>query len=471
MRRSTGILLLSAALPGLGSCSTKPALRVATFTTTAILSCASDEAQNDRLVCLDVAAPNVIVRPFDSGISLKVYYPEDQRPDLAAIEQVFVDTMAYYSAVFDRHYSYRYRSELTDEFEPLTNVRTVNNAIAALDSDAAKSSVELELPELLYQGLRQAYDFTINSSLKYNFAVGTLSSLWDRYIDLAIQTPADRTAEELAIIQNHQVVAYRDPPTADLAAALSATPTASELPKIFRFSDAEHSLTVNRIKENASEYHTSITLGGYGKGKAVEAFADAHPELALLLDGGTSSLKAQNSKANGSPWKIKITNPVYQEELSWANVATGLPVIVSDINPEDFYYQQSDDFNLSTSGYYNNYYYVPGETPQLRHHIVDSTTGYSHQFFDSTSVFISDSALGDMYSTALMNCDSLEEAETLRKKLDEIYGIETWAFYQTHPKLQKNGVNAYIPADRMKYFKSMPGTEISYPSITKREKF
>jgi hypothetical protein len=94
-------------------------------------------------------------------------------------------------------------------------------------------------------------------------------------------------------------------------------------------------------------------------------------------------------------------------------------------NSSEVYVKHSGAFNLSTSSYYEQYFYVadPASGKFLRrHHIVDSASGVSEAFFDEVSVFLDDAGLADMYTTALMNTASLSEAKALYLSLNTIYG-------------------------------------------------
>lgn len=459
------ILLL---LPTLGAC-TKEDNTITEVTTILTNRCGTEAAAN-RLVCFESATNVSGITPFDSGILMRIYGKNDK---LEEIKQDFVETMAYYSAVFDRHYSYLYRESLSDEFKPLYNLKSFNDSLANLQSGESTSNI-LSLPELLYDGLKKSVEFSLNSDMKFNLTVGSITDLFSESLEEARIRIADPAVRQdiLDFSQKYYVLAGETPSFSAWLKARKAVASKEQLSALFTFDDVDKKVTINNVIDIEEDYYTSITLSGFGKGQAQEVFQEKYPKLSLLFDGGTSSLKAINMKSSGNPWRIRIANPLYQEEESlMASVIPGFPLVVSELNSHDIYLSLKGSFTLSTSGYYNNYFYTLDSdgNADLYHHIFNSLSGHSESFFDSASIFIDDAGLADMYSTALLNCSSLEEAENLRKKIDSIYGVETWAFYLAHQKLPtptKSGVVAYVPSERKKIFNFVTGDSAPYKPVT-----
>lgn len=98
------------------------------------------------------------------------------------------------------------------------------------------------------------------------------------------------------------------------------------------------------------------------------------------------------------------------------------------VNSAEVYFRKGGNFNFSTSGYYNNYY-QSYQTGKIRSHIVNPQTGYSETTFDAVSVFTDNSTYGDMYSTALTNTKSIDEAQELLAKLNKKFKQNAVAFY------------------------------------------
>lgn len=455
-------------LPTLGACS-EPDNTITEVTTILTNRCGST-ASESRLVCFESSSGQSGITPFDSGILMRIYGKNDQ---LEEIKDDYVETMAYYSAVFDRHYNYRYRSSLEEEFKPLYNLKSFNDSISQLQSSNDKS-LETTLPDLLYDGLKKSVGFSLNSDMKFNLTVGGVTDVFSESLEeiREINTGPDVPKDIVDFSEEYYVLAGRAPSIYEWNSAIKSVASKEQLQSLFTFDDANKKITINNVIDIDEGFPTSITLSGLGKGQAQEVFQKRYPKLSLLFDGGTSSIKVANAKTSGNPWRIRVANPLYQEELSlMSTVIPGFPVVVSKINSHDIFFEMKGSFTLSTSGYYNNYFYSLDEegNVDLYHHIFNSTSGRSATFFDSASIFISDAGLADMYSTALMNCSSLEEAENLRKKLDGIYEEETWAIYLAHeklPKPTKTGVIAYVPNEHKKAFDFVTGDSATYDYVT-----
>lgn len=455
------------------------------FMTEYIQPCSkSEEDLENQYVCVE---NDRAVLPFDSGMNLTVY---SEDIDSIKLKEDYVKTMAKISATFDRHYQYKYRDDLDDEFKSLFNLYDFNYMIEdTLKGSQSSTGIKLSSNKELYDGLKQAYEFSLGSTLdyngekhmKYNFAIGALSDLYSKYIEraqsLGYQGDGGAIPQELVELENkYRVLFAEDFSTEELNNSKIATPTYDELEKLFKFDDETNTVTINKIEKNyVNNIYPSITLSGYAKGRAEEIFKSLYPDLPFLINGGSSSLMTNKTKTEGKAWTIRIDNPLYNEELEYGKIrmpgALFTPVL-TDLNSHDVYFTSVENFVLSTSGYYNNYYYTKDTEGNLilRHHIIDSYTGESMNYFDSASILISDAGYADMYSTALMNCTSIEEAEKLRKQLDSRFNFETWAFYMTHDKISsesqnqvKDGLSVYIPLSKRNIFYLMDSTQVEYP--------
>jgi len=470
------------------SCKSEEEINPTIFMTEYIAPCGeSEENLIDQYVCVE---NNRAVLPFDSGMNLTVY---SEDIDSIKLREDYVKTMAKISATFDRHYKYKFRNDLDDEFESLFNLYDFNSKIEeTLKGEQASLSVDLNSSKELFDGLKQAYEFSLGSALdysgekhmKYNFAIGALSDLYSKYIEraqsLGYQGDGGAITQELVKLENkYRVLFAEDFSNEELNNSKVATPTYEELQKLFEFDDENNKVTINKIeKEFANNIYPSITLSGYAKGRAEEIFKSLYPDLPFLINGGSSSLMTNKTKTKDKPWTIRIDNPLYNEELEYGKIRMPGAIfepVLTDLNSHDVYFKSKENFVLSTSGYYNNYYYAKDENGNiiLRHHIIDSYTGESMNYFDSTSILISDAGFADMYSTALMNCSSVEEAEKLRKQLDEKFNFETWAFYMAHDKISsvsqsqvKDGLNVYVPSSKKSIFYLMNSSQVEYPLVS-----
>jgi len=400
----------------------------------------SDE--NGKILTNNLAS----IAPF-GGASIYVdYYVEKSQGNDEEFVNAFSDDMGYYSALFDSHSYYA-----TEDGELLNNVRVLNESYG--------SGEAVKLPEVLYTSLKKSYNFSMEFGDKFNIGIGNLSTLWDEYISAA--SNADFNQEFAAESARQKRTIFADIPSRYVELALNSSPTAEQLKTMLEFNDDDMSVKFNSNTEidnylsehkdvsdeltmssaNVSITQPTITLGGYGKGEATQLFADEFDDKIFLINSGASSIKCVNGKPDGSVWDISVANPFYYEAKD-----VGVSV---DLNSADIIVSEAGSFDLSTSGYYQNYFYseVDGKYV-LRHHIIDSTTGYSHSTFASASVIVSDSGYADMYTTALMNTDSIIEAEELRKQIDNFTGLSSSVYYLENKTVNnKNEVECFASAD------------------------
>lgn len=454
---------------GLSSCKSDENNTVYNVMSLPTMSCSStDEQLETSLVCVE---NNVAKRPFDSGMTIKLYNIDEKRID--EVSKDYIDTISRISAIYDRHETYKIR--INGKFKNLYNLKRFNSDIEDLfKSTEKKKVVSFENDLELYKGIKIAYDFSLNSvvtindkekHMKYNLAIGALSDLYNKYIDKNIGTP---------IGNDFFVVQGSDFTTSEFEKAKNAVPTYDELLNLFTFDDEKKTITINRIKEYNDDIYPSITLSGFAKGYAETYFKSLHSDMSFLINGGSSSIMTNKVKVGDVPWKIRIDNPVYNEEGTF--FSTGFGIVLSDLNPQEVLFEKKGDFVISTSGYYNNYYYTKNDDDKfiLRHHIIDSYTGLSPSVLDSVTILINDAGLGDMYSTALMNCDDVTQAEELRKNLDKVYGFDTSAIYMSHQKLNenskdrmdiKNNISVYVSSSLKDHVSILK--DLKYDTISK----
>jgi len=408
------------------------------------------------------------IAPFGGAGIYVDYYVETGKGNDDEFVSAFSDDMGYYSALFDSHNYYA-----TTDGELLNNVRVLNESYG--------SGEAIELPEVLYASLKKSYDFSMKFGDKFNIGIGNLSSLWDEYISAA--SNYDYNQDYAADSARQQRTIFTDVPAKYVELALKSSPTTEQLKTMLEFNDTDMSVKFNSNAEidtyisenkdvsdelasssvNVSITQPNITLGGYGKGEATQLFADEFSDRIYLINSGSSSIKCVNGKPDGSAWDLSVANPFYYE-------AQDVGAVV-EMNSADLIISQSGSFDLSTSGYYQNYFYAEIDGKYvLRHHIIDSTTGYSHSTFASASVLVSDSGYADMYTTALMNTDSIIEAEELRKQIDNFTGLNSSVYYLENKTVNnKKEVECFASSDLMDYMsishEKYPDTFI-YDSIT-----
>ncbi len=350
--------------------------------------------------------------PFDTSISANLYYQENQYTDaeLKNIEDTIQESYLYAHALSDRHYSYY----LEGSDESIVNLKTIN--------DYYGSETPLVLDPYLYDLLKQSYEFSLVTDGKFNIFLGTLNDIYETKLE---EVHEDRTRSALdAVLEfstNRYFSSFREEEREQIQKITETIPhNRSEMQGILTFDDQTKSVTFHQYQNTKN---LKISLGGCAKGYATEWVAEklqaTYPDISLLLNSGFSSIKAIGTRPDGKPWKIRYDNPVYYEQImpSKTNYAKNELSLTID-----------GPFNLSTSGYYNQYFYEYEDGKnifQRRNHILDASTGYSASVFDQVSV-LSDSAFyADMMTTAIMNASSVAEANSLIGYLDGYFSKET----------------------------------------------
>lgn len=416
---------------------------------------------------------------------------EKTSSDVSKVQSSYTQTIFNYHVLFDRHYFYR--NAETQKVENLTiddmivNLKVLNTKITPY----GETGEFIKINPVLYQGIKDGYEFTINSENNFSIFIGNLADINDAMIDKAKsvslygeyvekETEGSTSTTYVNVPSPYQYLAYtnnryfyKKADEAELNKALICTPSLDELltaenenKPLIEFDDKTYSIRINNTKRCQEASGTlNISLSGSGKGLAIEKFFDDNSEYVFLLNGGSSSIKTNNTKIN-SPWNIAFTNPLSKELISNGLVdSDNSSKVITFSNSYEVIRKIDSEFNLSTSGYYENYYYIPLDESnnevdflnfaeyiakgkltdeelekfnnlfsQIKNvkrvnHIINPNTGESNEFFDFVSVFNNNSELGDMYSTALMNTNSVQEAEALKEKLDKIYNQNSEIIY------------------------------------------
>lgn len=352
--------------------------------------------------------------PFNTEITGNIYYKENQYTDsdISDISESFKYHLQYYHALVDRHYDYKlYSSENDKTGTKINNVKTIN------ESYGTEKPVIVD--EFLYDVLKASYEFTLNSDGKFNMFLGAINDIYESKLN---SNNSSFTALDYSLTLANDFTFASDFDEKEISQAVSFLPiTKEELNGLLSFNDNDHSVTFHKLSKVTNDvYAPQISLGGNGKGYAIQRLSTdlslEFPGISMLINAGHSSIKTVGTKPSSSPWKIKYTNPVYRER-------TGISSS-SKLISEEVGIAVDGQFNLSTSAYYEQYFYVYQKDEDIylrRSHIINPTTGYSESFFDQVSVLNDDAGLADMYTTALMNTTSVKEAYELFGKLNRIY--------------------------------------------------
>lgn len=371
----------------------------------------------------------VVLSPFNTPITGRALSVHGSYDDATydKMKKEFLNDFAYCHALLDRHYQYAYYEDenaKSDDRKPLNNVNVINASYG--------TETPIKVDDFLYDVLKKSYEFTINSNLKFNMFLGTINSIYERKLN---RKTLDMTALDTVLTLTEKALFTEDFDKNEIADAVSKLPTTvEEVQKLLTFDDEKKTVTFHKL-EKADKIE--ISLGGNGKGFATEMIAGKlekeYPKAGFNINSGTSSIKAIGRRPDDKKWNISYTNPVYQEVLNTPNVQN--PYNLAEVS-----LKHDGEFNLSTSGYYEQYFYVydGNDVFTRRNHIIDPLTGYSHQFFDQVSVLIDDTGLADMYTTAMMNTDSVEDCVSLFNKLNTIYNEKDASFILCYKsKLEK----------------------------------
>lgn len=144
----------------------------------------------------------------------------------------------------------------------------------------------------------------------------------------------------------------------------------------------------------------SLDVGAVAKGYATEQAARIIEQSGrtnvLLSIGG--NVRAIGAKPDGTQWHVGIENPDKESEQG------------------SLFTLNIDGLSVVTSGAYNRYYTVDGET---YHHIIDPETLMPAAYFASVVVVAKDSGFADGLSTGLY-CMPLDEGMQLIESLDSV---------------------------------------------------
>ncbi len=348
-----------------------------------------------------------VINPFNTSIYGNVYYYNGDYTDeqLASMQEDYSYYLSYFHALTDRHYSY------TVDDVPINNIKTLNNSYG--------TGEKVVLDSFLYDTLKKAYQFSLDSDGAFDIFIGELNDIYEDKLK-RVGNISNTTALDYALTEASGLVFSSDFDATAIQNAVSYTPaTKEEMEGLLTFDDTDKSVIFNSfVKNEVKAPKVSISLSGLAKGEATEWICNymkkIYPDISLLINSGSSSIKTVGERPDKVAWNIIFTNPVFREKKTET----------SNLNSSEVALKRNGAFNLSTSGFYEHYFYVYDKDTgafKRRNHIINPKTGYSQSFFDAVSVVNDDTGLGDMYTTALMNTSSVEEATALFDSLNEKY--------------------------------------------------
>ncbi|MFA6829506.1 MAG: FAD:protein FMN transferase [Bacilli bacterium] len=373
--------------------------------------------QTSGTIRISKDSEDILVSPFDTSIYGSLYYYQGTYSDeqLSEITEKFGNDFSFFHALSDRH-NYYCLYDTSDE-QTQINQPKINNLKVVNDSYG--TGEEIVLDDFLYSLLKKSYQFTLDSDGLFNMFLGTVNDIYEAKQE-ELSDYDSSLSKALSLANNFTFASDVD--AEEISQAIAFVPsTKDEISSMLTFNDEKKSVIFNRLSKTGFEdKKVSISLGGNAKGEATEYVAanleKEYPDICLVIDSGSSSIKVTFQRPDEQKWNIRLTNPVYAQSLD-----------ASEYNSTEISFSHLGEFTISTSGYYMQYFYVYDQAKDeyiRRSHIINPLTGYSENFFDQICVMMPDSGLADMYTTALMNTTSVTQASSLFDTLNQKYGVE-----------------------------------------------
>ncbi len=311
---------------------------------------------------------------FDTPIYLKIYYKDSDNFDVKEIFDYFENTLAYYHKYFDKY----------NEYEDIPNIYTINH-----------STAPVEIDDILFDTIKFAIDngniITHNNSPLFDVALNPVLSIWH-----------NARESDLCDFSIEPGISYCPVPR-DLIDGSSFNTNPDDI-----ILDSNNK-TIGFLKENMS-----IDLGGMAKGYVTKIISDYLNSLNI-----TYILNAGNSNVIGGG-----TNP----ERENGNFYIALKTPSTDYKKQtDYFLTLSVPQNIAvvTSGNYQQFFKGLDDS-LVYHHIINPITYYPGGYSMSVTLLYPDSALADIFSTALYLMP-LEEAMDFVNSYDNLEAV--WYHY------------------------------------------
>ena len=335
-----------------------------------------------------IVAIGLIVSLFLTGCAL----PEGGKQQHQATFLDLFDTVTVISGMTDSEENFRQQVgqihdvllryhqlfDIYNDYPGLNNLKTVNDH-AGIDS----VQVDGEIIRLLLDC--RHYDELTGHTV--NVAMGSVLALWHEARTAGLDDPAHAALPDEEALQN------------------AATHT---------------DWAAVEIDEEAGTVYLAdpalrLDVGAVAKGWAAQRAAEATPAGFLISVGGNVCATGPKDDS-GTPWVVGITDP--------------------DGGSDYLHTLYNRDSAIVTSGDYQRYYVVDGET---YHHIIDPQTLYPARRYLSVTVICQDSGLADALSTALFILP-WEEGEALAQNC----GAEAMWVDAEGSRFYTQGFQAYI---------------------------
>ncbi len=237
--------------------------------------------------------------------------------------------------------------DIYHDYEGTANLKTIND-------NAGIAPVKVG-PDIIAM-LKEAKHFYDLSGGEFDVTMGNLLHLWHTYREAGISANENGTP--------------------------AAVPADEELQDAFACRGWDK-IEINEAESTVfiTDPCVSLDVGGIAKGFAAEAIADAieSDEIGYANINAGRNIRTIHDKADGSPWRIAIQNPLGEGAL----------IVV----------EMDGSSSFVTSGDYERFY--TGEDGVRYHHIIDPTTQKPADLYHSVSIVTRDSGAADCLSTAL----------------------------------------------------------------------
>ena len=308
---------------------------------------------------------------FDTTISLKLYYGESDDYDIEPIFTYIEETLEQYHQLFDKYNAY----------DDIINIYTINH------STEDEIVIDPVLFDAISYALEQESLIQVEGTSLFNIAMNPVLDIWH----LARENTRCDTTIELGI---------------------DYCPVPSDLIDDIDFPTNPSNILLNDENHTISfrEPGMSIDLGGYGKGYVVDVITDYLNTLDIvyILNAGNSNVIAHGE------------NPL--NETGHFVIAFTKPSVEFSLVTEYYQYIQiPTDLAVVTSGNYQRFF-KDINSGDVYHHIIDPRTNYPGGDCMSVTILYPDSALADIFSTAIYLM-TLEEAQTFVNQTPNLEAI------------------------------------------------
>lgn len=267
----------------------------------------------------------------------------DSEEDFTKTAQAVRDALLPYHQLFD----------IYNEYEGITNLKTVND-------HAAEAPVKVD--SIIIRFLLDCKEYYVLTDGKVNVAMGSVLGLWHEARTAGIDDPRNARL-----------------PDSD---ALNAAGEHISFDSVIIDREAETVFFTDPL--------VKLDAGAVGKGWAAQRVAETSPKGLLISVGGNVCATGPKDEA-GTPWVVGVNNPDGGNYLHTLSITGG---------------------SLVTSGDYQRYYTVDGK---VYHHIIDPETKMPSTYWRSVTILCADSGLADALSTALFLLPQ-EEGQAILEK-------------------------------------------------------